>query len=41
MLSVFNPDKNLWEVVPGEYEVWAGRSSRDLPLSAPIFLSGK
>jgi len=22
MLSVFNPDKNLWEVVPGEYKVW-------------------
>jgi len=41
MLSVFNPDKNLWEVVPGEYKVWAGRASRDLPLSAPISLSGK
>ena len=41
MLSVFNPDKNLWEVVPGEYKVWAGSSSRDLPLSAPISLSGK
>jgi len=22
MLSIFNPDKNLWEVVPGEYKVW-------------------
>jgi beta-glucosidase len=41
MVSVFNPDKNLWEVVPGEYKVWAGRSSRDLPLSATIALSGK
>jgi beta-glucosidase len=41
MVSVFNPDKNLWEVVPGEYKVWAGGSSHDLPLSATIALSGK
>jgi beta-glucosidase len=41
MVSVFNADKNLWEVVPGEYKVWAGGSSRDLPLSATIALSGK
>jgi beta-glucosidase len=41
MVSVFNPTKNLWEVVPGEYKVWAGGSSRDLPLSATITLSGK
>jgi beta-glucosidase len=41
MVSVFNVDKNLWEVVPGEYKVWAGASSRDLPLSATITLSGK
>jgi beta-glucosidase len=41
MVSVFNPDKNLWEVVPGEYKVWAGGSSRDLPLSATISLNGK
>jgi beta-glucosidase len=36
MLSIFNPDKNSWEVVPGAYKVWVGRSSRDLPLSASI-----
>ena len=41
MLSVFNPDKNLWEVAPGEYKVWAGGSSRDLPLSATIALNGE
>ncbi len=41
MLSVFNPDKNLWEVAPGEYEVWAGGSSRDLALSATIALNGE
>ena len=41
MLSVFNPDKNLWEVAPGEYKVWTGGSSRDLPLSATIVLNGE
>jgi beta-glucosidase len=41
MVSIFDPDKNVWEVVPGEYKVWAGRSSRDLPLSATIALSSK
>jgi beta-glucosidase len=41
MVSVFNPDKNAWEMVPGEYTVWAGGSSRDLPLRATLALSGK
>lgn len=41
MISVFNAEKNLWEVVPGEYKIRAGGSSRDLPLSATIALSGK
>jgi beta-glucosidase len=41
MLSVFNVDKDAWEIVPGEYKVWAGGSSRDLPLSTAIALSGK
>jgi hypothetical protein len=36
MLSIFNPDKNSWQIVPGEYKIWVGRSSRDLPLSATI-----
>jgi hypothetical protein len=27
-------------VVPGEYKVWAGASSRDLPLSATAKLGG-
>jgi beta-glucosidase len=39
MVSVFNPEKNSWGVVPGEYTVWAGGSSRDLPLSATIALN--
>jgi beta-glucosidase len=40
-LSIYNQDKSAWEVVPGEYTVWAGGSSRDLPLSAPVKLDGK
>jgi beta-glucosidase len=41
MVSIFNPDKNSWEVVPGEYKVRVGRSSRDLPLSATIALGSE
>jgi beta-glucosidase len=41
MVSIFNPDKNSWEVVPGEYKVWVGRSSRNLPLSATIALGSE
>ncbi len=38
MLSVFNVDRNAWEIVPGEYKVRVGASSRDLPLSATVTL---
>jgi len=31
-LSIFNEDKNAWDLVPGEYTVQVGGSSRDLPL---------
>ena len=31
-LEIFNEDKNGWELVPGEYTIQAGGSSRDLPL---------
>jgi beta-glucosidase len=31
-LSIFNEDKNGWELVAGEYAVQVGGSSRDLPL---------
>jgi beta-glucosidase len=41
MLSVFNVDKNAWQIVPGEYKVWVGGSSRDLPLSTAIALNGQ
>jgi beta-glucosidase len=41
MVSVFNAGKDAWEIVPGEYKVWAGGSSRDLPLNATIALGGQ
>jgi beta-glucosidase len=41
MVSVFNPDKDRWEIVPGDYKIWAGGSSRDLPLSTTIAMGGK
>jgi beta-glucosidase len=40
-LSIYNQDKSAWEEVPGEYTVWAGGSSRDLPLSAPVKMDSK
>jgi beta-glucosidase len=36
MMSIFDADKDNWEVVPGEYKVYAGSSSRDLPLSKAV-----
>jgi beta-glucosidase len=41
MVAIFDPDKNSWEIVPGEYKVWVGRSSRNLPLSATIALGSE
>jgi beta-glucosidase len=38
-LSVFNVDANRWEIVPGEYRVLAGGSSRELPLKATVTLA--
>jgi beta-glucosidase len=37
-LSIFNADKDAWELVPGEYIIQAGSSSRDLPLRGSIHL---
>jgi beta-glucosidase len=31
-LSIFNEEKNNWELVPGEYTFYVGGSSQDLPL---------
>jgi beta-glucosidase len=40
-LSVFRVDRHAWEIVAGDYKVWAGPSSRELPLSAAVQLSAK
>jgi beta-glucosidase len=32
-LSIFNADKGKWELVAGDYKIWVGGSSRNLPLS--------
>ena len=37
-LSMFNVDKDDWELVPGEYKVFVGGSSRSTPLSATVRL---
>ena len=39
-LSIFNASADLWEIVPGEYEVKAGPSSATLPLAANVHLQG-
>ena len=31
-LSIFNVEKNGWELVPGDYTIMVGGSSQDLPL---------
>lgn len=35
-LSVFNTDKDGWELLPGDYKVMAGSSSNDTPLDATL-----
>jgi beta-glucosidase len=35
-LSVFNAGKNAWELLPGDYKIEAGGSSRELPLRAVV-----
>jgi beta-glucosidase len=37
-LSIFNEDKNAWELVAGDYTVQVGGSSRDLPLSGAVHI---
>jgi beta-glucosidase len=39
-LSIFDADKEQWESVAGNYTIYAGSSSRDLPLSAPMAIKG-
>jgi beta-glucosidase len=35
-LSVFNEGKNSFEIAGGDYKIWAGGSSRNLPLSQAV-----
>jgi beta-glucosidase len=35
-LSIFNVDRDSWEVVPGEYKVMVGGSSRNTPLTGAV-----
>jgi beta-glucosidase len=35
-LSIFNEGKNSFEVAGGDYKIWAGGSSRSLPLSQTV-----
>jgi beta-glucosidase len=40
MMSIFNTDKDAWELVPGEYHVYVGGSSRNLPLTGTLAVNG-
>lgn len=35
-LSIFNEQKDAWELPPGDYKLWVGASSRNLPLSETV-----
>jgi len=35
-LSIFNVEKNSWELVPGDYKVYVGGSSQSTPLSTTV-----
>ena len=39
-LSIYNADKGGWELPSGEYQVFAGGSSRDTPLRQTVLISG-
>jgi beta-glucosidase len=39
-LSIFDVDKDAWEVVPGEYKILVGSSSRNTPLSENVSIGG-
>jgi beta-glucosidase len=41
LLSVFNVEKDGWELVPGEYKVFVGGSSRETPLTGSVRLPGE
>jgi beta-glucosidase len=39
-LSIFDPDKDAWSLLSGDYKVHVGGSSRDLPLSGTFGIGG-
>ena len=39
-LSIFNVDKDGWELAPGDYTVMVGASSRSLPLNQAVKIAG-
>jgi beta-glucosidase len=39
-LSIFNAEKDAWELLPGDYIVYGGGSSRWTPLSGSMHLAG-
>jgi beta-glucosidase len=39
-LSIFNVEKNGWELVPGDYKVYVGGSSQSTPLSTTVRIGG-
>ena len=41
LLSIFNIERNSWELLPGEYKLFVGSSSRTLPLTGTLSLPGK
>jgi beta-glucosidase len=38
-ISIFNVEKNGWQLLPGEYGFMVGGSSQDLPLKASVSLN--
>lgn len=41
LMSVFNAEKDAWELLPGDYVVSVGGSSRDTPLTATLHMPGQ
>jgi beta-glucosidase len=35
-LSIFDAEKDRWELLPGEYQFFVGGSSRSTPLAASV-----
>ncbi|MGO8718020.1 MAG: glycoside hydrolase family 3 C-terminal domain-containing protein [Acidobacteriaceae bacterium] len=38
MLAIFNVGKDDWQILPGQYRIWVGSSSRQLPLHSQFNL---